>query len=61
VVGSVVVLREPRIGMIIFDRSTGGKHFYLYGMQARECLSFVKANPHPSRVDFRAACPGTRT
>jgi type IV secretory pathway protease TraF len=59
-VGSVVVVREPRAGMIIFDRATRGKRFYLYGIQARECLSFLKANPHPSRADFSAACPGAR-
>jgi hypothetical protein len=60
VVGSVVVVREPRAGMFILDRTTHGKRFYLYGIQARECLSFVKANPNPSRADFRAACPGAR-
>jgi hypothetical protein len=61
VVGSVVVVREPRAGMFILDRATRGKRFYLYGIQARECLSYVKANPHPSRSDFRAACPGARS
>jgi len=60
VVGSVVVVRERRAGMFIFDRATRGKRFYLYGTQALECLSFVKANPNPSRADFSAACPGAR-
>jgi hypothetical protein len=60
VVGSVVVVRKPLAGTFIFDRATRGKRFYLDGIQARECLSFVKANPHLSRADFRAACPGGR-
>src|SRR5512133_4233148 len=57
VVGSVVVVRDPRAGLFLFDRTTRGKRFYLYGIQARECLSFVEANPNPSRADFSAACP----
>jgi hypothetical protein len=45
-------------GTVIVDRGTLGKRFSLSGVQAGECLSFLRANPHPSDTDVRAACPG---
>jgi hypothetical protein len=57
-VGAVVVRREPRTGITIRDRSTHGKRFFLAGIQAGECLSYLKANPSASASDVRAACPG---
>ena len=44
--------------LVIRDQSTQGRRFYLKGIQASECLSFLKANPEPSERDVRAACPG---
>ena len=43
---------------MIRDRATRGKRFFLSGMQAGECLSYLKANPGASAKDVRAACPG---
>lgn len=54
----VIVRREARKGIVLRDRATGGKRFYLTGMQAGECLSYLKANPSASAKDVRAACPG---
>jgi hypothetical protein len=44
--------------LVIRDQSTHGRRFYIEGIQASECLSFLKANPEPSERDVRAACPG---
>jgi hypothetical protein len=54
----VIVRREMRKGIVIRDRATRGKRFLLTGMQAGECLSYLKANPKASESDVRAACPG---
>jgi hypothetical protein len=54
----VIVGRKARKGIVIRDRATGGKRFYLTGMQAGECLSYLRANPSASAKDVRAACPG---
>jgi hypothetical protein len=58
-VGTVVISHLPLL--VIHDRATKGRRFYLEGVQAGECLSFLKANPTPSATDVRAACPGTVT
>jgi photosystem II stability/assembly factor-like uncharacterized protein len=57
-IGDVIVRREGRKGVVIRDRATRGKRFFLTGMQAGECLSYLKANPGASAKDVRAACPG---
>jgi hypothetical protein len=54
----VIVRREVREGIVIRDRATRGKRFFLTGIQAGECLSYLKANPNASVSDVRAACPG---
>jgi hypothetical protein len=56
-VGIVVVTRRPD-GLLIYDRATHGKRFSVSGLQAGECLSFLRANPGASKRDVRAACPG---
>jgi len=56
-VGDVVV-EHGRYGKVIVDQATGGKQFALAGIQAGECLRYIKANPNPSAADIRAACPG---
>ena len=53
-----VTIQRGRYGVVIVDQATRGKHFSLSGEQAGECLSFLKANPSPSRTDLLAACPG---
>jgi hypothetical protein len=58
-VGEVIIQRGV-YGTVIVDRATRGKRFSLSGVQAGECLSFLKANPNPSDADVRAACPGRR-
>jgi hypothetical protein len=57
-VGEVVVRQMPQQGTVIRDRATGGRHFFLSGTQAGECLSFLNANPGAGAKDVRAACPG---
>jgi hypothetical protein len=57
-IGSVVVPLALHRHLVIRDRATGGHRFFLSGMQAGECLSFLKANPNTSPADVRAACPG---
>gem|GEM_PF-3936778 len=54
----MIVRREERKGIVIHDRATRGKRFLLTGIQAGECLSYLKANPSASAKDVRAACPG---
>jgi hypothetical protein len=56
--GDVVVRREAQRGIVIRDRATRGKRFLLTGIQAGECLSYLKANPSAPAKDVRAACPG---
>jgi hypothetical protein len=56
-IGVVVVTRRSS-GLRISDRATHGKRFSLAGVQAGECLSFLRANPDASERDVRAACPG---
>jgi hypothetical protein len=56
-VGEVTIQRGV-YGTVIVDRATGGQRFSLSGVQAGECLSFLRANPNPSDADVRAACPG---
>ena len=56
--GDVIVRGDPREGTVIRDRATHGKRFFLTGIQASECLSYLKANPAPAARDVRAACPG---
>jgi len=55
-IGAVVITYLPLL--VIRDQSTQGRSFYLTGVQASECLSFLKANPAASERDVRAACPG---
>jgi hypothetical protein len=55
---AVIVRREARKGIVIRDRATNGKRFLLTGIQAGECLSYLRANPGASAKDVRAACPG---
>jgi hypothetical protein len=57
-VGDVIVRRDPREGTVIHDGATHGKRFLLTGIQAGECLSYLKANPTAPARDVRAACPG---
>jgi hypothetical protein len=57
-VGEVIVRQEPRQGMVIRDRATHGKRFFLSGIQAGECLSYLRANPGAPAKDVRAVCPG---
>jgi hypothetical protein len=57
-VGAVIVRRDPREGTVIRDGATHGKRFLLTGIQASECLSYLKANPAAPVTDVRAACPG---
>jgi hypothetical protein len=57
-VGEVIVRQQPRQGTVIRDRATDGKRFFLSGMQAGECLSYLRANPAAAAKDVRAACPG---
>jgi hypothetical protein len=59
-VGEVIIQRGT-YGFLIVDRATRGKRFTLSGVQAGECLSFLKTNPNPSDTDVRAACPGRRS
>jgi hypothetical protein len=59
-VGEVVVRREPRQGIVLRDKATHGKRFFLSTIQAGECLSYLKANPTAAESDVRAACPGER-
>jgi hypothetical protein len=54
----VIVRREAREGIVIRDRATHGKRFLLTGIQAGECLSYLRANPSAPAKDVRAACPG---
>jgi hypothetical protein len=54
----LIVRRGGRDGIVIRDRATHGKRFVLTGIQAGECLSYLKANPSASAKDVRAACPG---
>jgi hypothetical protein len=56
--GDVVVRREAQKGIVIRDRATQGKRFLLSGIQAGECLSYLRANPDAPTKDIRAACPG---
>ena len=55
-IGAVLISHSPLL--VIRDQSTQGRRFYLNGIQASECLSFLNANPAPSERDVRAACPG---
>jgi hypothetical protein len=57
-VGDVTVRSEPNQGLAIRDRATARWPLFLSGIQAGACLSFLKANPKPSRKGMRAACPG---
>jgi hypothetical protein len=57
-VGAVIVRRDPQEGTVIRDRATDGRRFFLAGVQASECLSYLKANPTAAARDARAACPG---
>jgi hypothetical protein len=56
--GDVIVQGDRREGTVIRDRATHGKRFLLTGIQASECLSYLKANPAAAARDLRAACPG---
>jgi len=55
-VGAIVVRRGTR-GLVVVDRATGGRRLRLSGIQAGECLSYLKANPSASPSSVRAACP----
>lgn len=58
-VGAVVVRRGAG-GLVVVDRETGGRRLRLSGIQAGECLSYLKANPSASPSSVRAACPERR-
>jgi hypothetical protein len=57
-VGEVVIRRSSGKGIVIRDKATGGSRFFLSDEEAGECLSFLDANPNPSRKSMEAACPG---
>jgi len=54
----LIVRSSPRKGTVIRDSATHGKRFRLAGIQARECLSYLQANPAAAARDVQAACPG---
>ena len=60
VVGEVVISRTSEHGIVIRDKATNGRRFFLADEQAGECLSFLQSNPGPSRQAVRAACPGRK-
>jgi hypothetical protein len=55
-VGEVVITHSAGKGIVIRDRATGGSRFFLSDEEAGECLSFLDANPRPSRNSMEAAC-----
>jgi predicted extracellular nuclease len=57
-VGEVVIRRSSGKGIVIRDKATGGSRFFLSDEEAGECLSFLDANPNPSRKSMEAACSG---
>jgi hypothetical protein len=57
-VGEVIV-RRAGSELLIVDRGTGGRRFFLSGLAAGECLSFIKANPSAAATSLAAACPNT--
>jgi hypothetical protein len=59
-IGAVVISRTSGQGIVIRDKATNGRRFFLADEQAGECLSFLESNPDPSRQAVRAACPGTK-
>jgi hypothetical protein len=56
--GEVVIIRTSEHGIVIRDKATHGSRFVLSGVAAGECLSFLEANPEPSRQALESACPG---
>jgi hypothetical protein len=58
-VGAVAV-RHGTGGLVIVDRATGGRRLHLSGIQAGECLSYLRANPSASESSVRTACPEKR-
>jgi hypothetical protein len=56
--GEVVISRTSEHGIVIRDKATHGSRFALSGEAAGECLSFLEANPEPSRQALESACPG---
>jgi hypothetical protein len=56
--GEVVISRTSEHGIVIRDKASHGGRFVLSGQAAGECLSFLEANPEPSRQDLESACPG---
>jgi hypothetical protein len=57
-VGEVVIMHSSGRGVVIRDKATGGSRFFLSDEEAGECLSFLDANPNPSRNSMEAACSG---
>jgi hypothetical protein len=57
-IGVLTIRRTSAEGIVIRDKRTGGSRFFLAGIQAGECLDFLRANPQPSQEAFAAACPG---
>jgi hypothetical protein len=57
-VGEVVIRHSSGKGIVIRDKATGGSRFFLSDEEAGECLSFLDANPNPSRKSMEAACSG---
>jgi hypothetical protein len=56
--GEVVISRTSEHGIVIRDKATHGSRFFLSDIAAGECLSFLEANPEPSRQALESACPG---
>jgi hypothetical protein len=54
----IVVVTRGHYGVLIYDRETQGRRFSLSGVQAAECLNFLRANPRAALRDVQAACPG---
>jgi hypothetical protein len=59
-VGEVVISRSAEKGIVIRDRATAGSGFFLSGVLAGECLSFLEANPGASQQAVESACPDER-
>jgi hypothetical protein len=59
-IGLVTIRGTSAQGIVIRDKRTGGTRFFLVGVEAGECLDFLRANPEPTREAFAAACPGEK-
>jgi hypothetical protein len=53
----IFVVRHATGGLVVVDRATNGRRLRLTGIQAGECLGYLRANPRASAASVRAACP----